>query len=353
MFHAVHWSLGCLLSLLLVVGCPGAENAVSGAESPGEGTRETEMNTGEEDESSDAGTEEPPPATLLDGGTAPTPSECGPQTPGFGDPCAANPGDPLCGTYGCDYMTGELVCNDPGSNACGGCDELDTSAGALNDACGEHLCGRVYCNPELTATECRGDHPRNLCGGCDLSDFDTVENEDGEVIEVTGPAPGDACSTCLTGIQTCSRDQDELICWRGRSENNSCGTCERCVLYHAVMDQRLEGNYLRSGTIAIIEDIGDYKKQLVFDPLVEGPGANGLVMSRIYLSTTPDFDIGDYTYRTLSPAFSQSLSALTADPHRQFTVYNSINLDLYKYVVIYDQFFETVISIGELVPGAP
>ena len=345
--------LVCIFSLIgLTLGCPDGGEFLPDDGSGSGGTRIIEEEPPEAPPT-DAGTIAEPPV-LEDGGVPPPPpDECTPQTPGWGDPCAANPGDPLCGIFGCDFMTGELVCNDPGPNACGGCDELNTEAGSLNEICGEYECGLIKCNEDATATVCIGDHPRNLCGGCDLSDFDTVTNDEGEVIEVTGPVPGDACSECGTGIQTCSRDTDELICWQGRSSTTSCGTCDRCVLYHAYMDQRLEGNYIRSGTTVLVEEISSFQRLLVFDPLVEGPGANGLVMARVYLSRTEDFVIGEYTYRTLSPAFAQSYSDQLADPHRQFTVYSSIDLEQYKYVVIYDQFFDTIISVGELFAGAP
>ena len=89
----------------------------------------------------------------------------------------------------------------------------------------------------------------------------------------------------------------------------------------------------------------------LFDPLVEGPGANGLVMARVYLSRTPDFVVAEYTYRTLSPAFAKA-TVTAREPHRQFTVYSSIDLEQYKYVVIYDQFFDTIISVGKLMAGA-
>ncbi len=360
MFRSVFCPLFLFVTLAFSAGCPESETDDSNGGKTGDGVRETQMNTGDDDddETADAGTTAPP-ATGGDGGTEPTPSECGPQTPGYGEPCSSSPNGPLCGTFTCDFMTGELVCDDPGPNACGGCDELDTSAGDLNDPCGEHMCGTILCNEDLTATVCLNDHPRNLCGGCNLADFDTVENDEGQVTEVLGPAPGDACSECLTGTQTCSRDSEELFCWEGISENVSsssnyqnlnCGRCERCVMYRAVMDQRLEGLYLRSGTELVIEHVRNSQRHLVFDPLVEGPGTNGLVMARIYLSTTPDFDISTYTYRTLTPAFAQSYNQTEmADPHRQYTVYSSIDLDRYKYVIIYDQFFESVISAGELV----
>jgi hypothetical protein len=334
------------------MGCP---ESLDGSNEEGGNTggkRIIEEDPEPQDVEEDAGNSITPPV-LEDGGVVAPPEECTPQTPNWGTPCAANPGDPLCGTFGCDFMTGELVCNDPGPNLCGGCDELNSEAGSLNDICGTYECGSIKCNEDATATVCIGDHPRNLCGGCDLGDFDTVTNDEGEVIEVTGPVPGDACSECGSGTQMCSRDTEDLICWQGRSANNSCGTCERCVTHHAYMDQRLEGSYIRSGTTVLVESIGLNQRVLVFDPLVEGPGANGLVMSRVYLSRTADFSISEYTYRTLSPAFAQSYSEQLADPHRQFTVYSSIDLEQYKYVVIYDQFFDTIISIGELFPGAP
>lgn len=292
----------------------------------------------------------PPP----DGATGPL---CGPDTPGFGDDC----GD--CGFFICDPETDELFCYDTGFNDCGGCGDIDTSAGRLNDACGEFGCGVVACNAEGTATECVGDHERNVCGGCGT---------------ITPPDLGASCSACGTGTRTCTRDQNSLVCWRGRSSNNQCSSCEPCVQYHAFMDERLGGGYLRTGTVAVFEDVGNGQRQMVFLPLVEGPGANALVLAHLFLTSSPEptFSFPPFGCFTdlecptgqacvtqigacvegawLQTPFAANISPLFqgADPVRS---YSTIGIDpgQYQYVMLYDWFLETVVSLGELVPGPP
>ena len=283
-----------------------------------------------------------------DGGTTPSDGgelvdvavgpACDQNTPGFGEPCSADGQEPFCGQFFCNPMTDELFCWDPdGPNACGVCGELDESEGRVGEACGEFGCGIAACGDDGTATICEGDHPRNQCGGC------------ADILPITDE-PGQACSVCGTGTRTCSRDDNELICWQGRSPDSACGGCERCVLFHAWMDERLSGGYIRSGTLAIIEDVGSNTRQLVFDPLVEGPGANALVYTQVLLSTTPDPFDGSYTF--LSPTFAASTDGVLADPHRSFRV-GGTNIANYNYVVLYDFFLREVISAGALLSGAP
>lgn len=279
----------------------------------------------------------PPP----DGGVgsdADVPPACDQNTPGYGEPCSASGEQPFCGQFFCNPMTDELFCWDPdGPNACGVCGELDESEGRVGEACGEFGCGVAACGEDGTKTICEGDHPRNQCGGC------------ADILPVTDE-PGQTCSVCGTGTRTCSRDDDELICWQGRSPDTVCGGCERCVLFHAWMDERFGGGYIRSGTLAILEDIGSNARQLVFDPLIEGPGANALVYTQVLLSTTPDPLEGSYTF--LSPSFAASTDGVLADPHRAFFLGGS-NIANYNYVVLYDFFLRDVISAGALVSGPP
>jgi hypothetical protein len=321
---------------------PPTEDAGPDAGTPGEDSGQPPQDAGPTDSG-------PPPG---DGGPL-----CNADTTGFGQPC----GD--CGTFICNPMTDELFCYDLGFNDCGSCEDLDTSAGRLGDACGEYGCGVVECNEGGTATICDGDHPRNVCGGCYAAVPDIV---------------GETCSQCGTGVQTCERDMDGLVCWGGRSPNNSCGGCNRCVQYHAFMDERLGGNYLKNGTIAVFEDVGNGQRQLVFDPLIEGPGANALVLATIVLQPEPEsetwyppgypnnacfsafdcptgFDcvqtIGACVEGTpLQTFFAAPLLEDGADPVR---TYSTIGVDVgsHDYVAIYDWFLETTISVGEIMPG--
>lgn len=282
---------------------------------------------------------------------------CDQNTPGFGDECGE------CGFFVCDQQTDELICYDPGFNDCGGCGDIDTSAGRLGDACGEHGCGFVECNDDGTATVCLGDHERNVCGGC------------GTIF----PADlGASCSACGTGVRTCTRDQESLVCWRGRSSTNQCSSCEPCVQHHAFMDERLGGGYLKTGTVAVFEDVGNGQKQMVFLPLIEGPGANALVLAHLFLTNTPeptfsfpplgcfsDFECPtDFACVTqigacvegawLPTPFAAQITPLFqgADPVRS---YSTIGIDpgSYQYVMLYDWFLESVVSLGEIQPGSP
>ena len=332
------WLLSLLLSLTGLVGCGSCDP----------------------DPGPDAGEPDAGPSPGLDGGPfgndggvildasnptdAAEPVLCDQNTEGWGDPCAAQAGDPLCGQFYCCTPEnplceeGQLLfCYDLGPNECGGCEDLDTSEGAVGDTCGEYGCGTIVCTEDGDATLCEGDHPRNQCDGCSEIPIDA--------------GVGDICSECMTGVQTCTRDQNDLVCWGGRSSANQCGTCDRCVLYHAVMDERFGGGYIRSGTIAIIEDIGDFALQLVFDPLVEGPGANGLPRAQILLSNTEDpFDGFSLP---INPYFAESLTGTLADPVRTYNLSTTTNFDFYNQIVIYDYFLGEVISHGVLVPGAP
>ena len=132
------------------------------------------------------------------------------------------------------------------------------------------------------------------------------------------------------------------------------------MLAGADMDQRFAGNYIKAGTRAIIEDTGTdldtgsdvaagTNRSLIFDPLRSGPGASGLAMAYVFLS--PSLDIEDANAIMLSPEFAASSSALLSDETRRYTVFSWLNLDDYRYVIIYDYFLEQMISVGELQPG--
>ena len=325
-------SLGALLTTLML-GALGCESCVQ------QPTVDAGVDAGTPPPT-DSGTD-PDPTPSPDGGQTPEGDAgpiCGPQLPGYGEPCAAQMGDPECGQFLCDPQTDALFCYDLGPNDCGGCDELDESAGRVGEACGEFGCGIVVCGEDGTATVCEGDHPRNQCGGC--ADITPAEQQ-----------PGDVCSICGTGVQTCTRDQNDMVCYQGRAPDNVCGGCDRCVLFHAFMDERFGGGYIRNGTIAIIEDIGGGETILTFDPLIEGAGTNGLVLAQVMFATSED-PINDGFF-PLTPGFAEALNDLGADPVRQFQVPVSANPAGYRYVVLYDFFLQQVISLGELRSGPP
>lgn len=284
-------------------------------------------------------------------------ASCGPQTPGFGEVCGE--GFPQCGAYVCD-MSDQLICYDPGQNDCGVCGELDETAGTLDQSCG--TCGIVTCATDGMATECSGEHPRNICGGCGaIAGVDAGSPDAAQ----RGP-PGAICSSCATGRWQCTADQNDLACYRGRG-TTSCGGCQRCVLFHAAMDQRQNGAFIRNGTIALIEDTGtdvdvgsdvtrDSNRSLVFDPLLAGPAASGLAFAYVILS--PTTDPNDWDSVMLLPEFAVSapdppLPPVPADVVRRYVVNSWIDLAYYRYVILYDLFFEDTISLGALVAGPP
>ncbi len=292
----------------------------------------------------DAGSDAGLDAGVGDGGGA----LCDENTDGFGDACAAMEGDPECGFFLCcedgipGCVEGQLLfCYDPGPNDCGGCGDLDQSEGRIGDPCGEFGCGTVICGEDGTATMCEGDHPRNACGGCGELPAD---------IE-----PGDTCSECMTGTQLCTRDMDDLVCWLGRAPDNQCGTCARCILGWADMDDRFSGGYIKTGTRAIIEDVGGGTLQLVFDPLVEGPGANALPSAIVVLANNEDPSLPEAAPLTvLSPDFANDTDGVGADPVRQFTLPSGLDLLQYSHVVIYENFLlATTVSAGKLQLGVP
>jgi hypothetical protein len=318
--------------VLTSTGCPGCEPPVVDAGDDG-----GEADGGDGD---DAGTLDDGGEPLVDGGGP----VCDENTEGFGEPCAAQEGDPLCGQMLCCTpdipfcSEGQVLwCYDLGPNDCGGCGDLDTTAGRINDACGEYGCGVIACADGGTATECEGDHPPNQCGGC----LDILVDA----------GPGDICSECMSGTQTCTRDENDLVCWRGRAPDNVCGGCDRCIAAHAYMDERFGGGYLRTGTIAIFEDIGEGNLSLSLDPLVEGPGTNGLPWAQLYLSSTPDPSLGVAV--ALSPVFAQATSFITADPVRQYGIPYTTIPDTYPYLVLFDLYLNAVISVGVITPGPP
>lgn len=324
-------SLISLISLVSLGGCAGCEAPAPDPQDAGVAVvQDAGLGRDAGDVPMDAGPDAGAPP--VDAGP-----QCTPETLGYGEPCAANAGDPLCGEFLCSADTDALFCYDLGPNACGGCGELDLSAGAIGEACGEHGCGRAFCNAEKTGSECLADHPRNVCGGC---------SEDIE----EGLMPGDTCSTCGSGSWTCSRDGDSMGCWGGRAPDNSCGGCGRCVLFHGAMDERFSGGYVRAGTRVFIDDIGEGKRVLTFDPLVEGPGLNALSYAQIYISETPTTENPAVP---LTAPFSSLTQSIPADPNRLYEIPDHVNLDGARYVVIYDAFVGSVISAGALHAGPP
>jgi hypothetical protein len=316
---------------MLLPACPGCEPPVVDA-GPDSGVVDGGVD--------DAGTQDDG-GVKGDGGVEP---QCSENTEGFGEPCAAQSGDPLCGQMLCCTpdipfcSEGQLLwCYDLGPNDCGGCGDLDTSAGRINESCGEYGCGIVACAEGGTATECVGDRPPNQCGGC----LDILVDA----------GPGDICSACLSGTQTCTRDQNDLVCWRGRTPDNVCGGCDRCIAAHAYMDERFGGGYLRTGTIAIFEDVGGPLVQLSFDPLVEGPGTNGLPWAQLYLSSTENPANGVAV--ALSPVFAQATMGITADPVRHYSIPFTTIPDTYPYLVLFDLYLNAVISVGLITEGPP
>ena len=278
--------------------------------------------------------------TAVDGGTFNPDGgpRCNEHTPGFGTACSSAGTDPKCGLFQCNPLTDSLACNDPGPNKCNVCGTLDQTAGRVGEACGEFGCGLAVCNAAGDATQCLQDHARNVCGGCTILD-DTVH-------------PGDVCSVCATGTQQCTRDQNELVCARGRAPDNQCGGCGRCILAHAFMDDRFQGGYVRNGTLALIEDVGGGVVQLVFEPLVEGPGAAGLPNANVYLSNGDNPLVTTST--ALSPAFAASIQKLGTEPLRTYTLPPGLPLASFDRVVIFEStLLDATISVGALELGPP
>ena len=270
---------------------------------------------------------------MADGGDAGP--GCGPETPGYGEPC----GD--CGALICGN-DGELDCQDPGFNQCGVCGQLITSGGILGRDCGS--CGLVTCADGGLVTECTGEHPPNDCGGC------------GTIPTTRGP-PDAGCSSCMTGVWNCQASLNDVSCWKGRG-TTSCGGCERCVLKHAMMQDLTQGQFVRAGTVAVLEDVGiDTAMQtvsgstviLTFDPLVVAPAALALPQADIFLSPTENH--ADPNALALGDWFAASVLDTPGDPVRQYKVYFPVtNM---QWVIIFDGFLGQVISRGQLVDGPP
>ena len=324
--------LASLLLLTLITGCrcgPVIEQPDAGVDagSPvGEGEGE-----GSEGEGEGVGP---------DGGPA-----CGPSTPTFGDACGQ------CGKNVCNPISQVIVCNDPGFNACGVCDVdggvLDESAGRIGQPCGVELCGVGQCNSAGTASECiGGDTLRNVCSGC-------------LPLDPPDAGPGDTCSSCGTGVQTCTTDHEHFICHQGREPDNQCVGCGRCVLFHANMaDHVAGGGYLNPGTTAVVEDIGTNNIEggshvkLSFDPLVEGPGACCIPVGAVFLSSAEN----PFTASSvqLTPLFASSVQGVLADPVRYYDVPPTVDPNALRFVVLVDEsglFEDPVLSVGELVAG--
>ena len=269
---------------------------------------------------------------------------CGPATPGYGTECSASGGSPLCGSFVCNPVTDELACNDPGTNACNACGDLDTAAGRPGDACGTFGCGLAVCNSDDTATFCQNaETPRNACGGC-------------AVLTPLNVEPGDVCSDCGSGTYECTVDQNELSCFRGRSPDTQCGFgCGQCILAHAQMQDRHDGGYLLPGTLAIFEDVGGGDGvKMYFDPLIEGDGASGIPVASLVLSVTDNpFESAAVV---LTPDFASALDGVAPDPVRVFTVPFFVDYSSFHYIVLIDQtglFLDPVFSVGEITFGSP
>jgi hypothetical protein len=131
------------------------------------------------------------------------------------------------------------------------------------------------------------------------------------------------------------------------------------VLAHAFMqDSQPQGGYLEPGTTAILEDVGSMGGvQLIFDPLIAGPGACCVPTGLVFLSAGPDPFAGLSV--PLDPEFSDTVNyvpALQADPVRTYAIPSYVSSDLasYRYVVLVDQsglFLDPVLAVGELVSG--
>jgi hypothetical protein len=344
--------LSLLALLILWVGCEpgcgqpdpdaGPDAGLDGGEGEGEG----------EGEPGDGGPGDDGGAVVI--------GECNENTPTFGDECGE------CGTVLCDPATDALFCNDPGLNDCGACGDIDESEGRAGERCGEFGCGVAVCDAEGTATQCVGDREPNACGGC----FDLPP----------GRAPGEICSGCETGIETCTRDQNSLVCYRGREAANN-GSCSRRILAHAFMDERLGGGFIRNGTTALFENINAQFSvdQLVFDPLVEGTGANGLVLAHLFVTPGPEINLIEPPNGTcissfdcpvgfdcvtdlqafcvegqwMSTSFAADVINIPADPVRSYSLASIDFLTPDRFLILYDWFFEQTISVGQIIPGPP
>lgn len=323
--HIARWKILVIISgmLLLSTGC---EDCTGGSDAGPDAALPDDHDAGPGQMDGDGGPER------TDGGEV---GLCDENTDGVGDACAAIEGQPECGFILCCVEAamcepGQITfCFDPGPNACGVCGDLDESVGRVGDSCGEFGCGTVVCGDDGTATVCSGDHPRNACDGC--ADLGTEE------------LPGASCSECMTGELTCARNQDEYVCWNGRAPNNVCGGCERCVLGTALMDERFGGGYIKSGTRAVIEDIGNDRIQLVFDPLIEGPGASALPNAIVSLSR----DGTASNAVALTPNFASDAFGELADPVRQYVVEG--NITEFTHVLIFEStLIGDIISSGAI-----
>lgn len=151
---------------------------------------------------------------------------------------AAEPGERCgnCGEYVCDE-TG-LVCDDPGFNACGGCDALPAAVGDPCGACGQTICA----GPNGLSCDDTGN---NACGGCTaLPTLGDPCGDCGSVIcdgedDVTCSDPGmNSCGGCATFISTLGDacgDCGQLVCAGTEMMacddpgENVCGGCAELV----------------------------------------------------------------------------------------------------------------------------
>ena len=108
-----------------------------------------------------------------------------------------------CGAFVCNEAGDDVLCDDPGLNACGACGTLTNEIGTPCDfGCGD---GVWVCSEDGSAAVCNAPR-RNECGGC-------VELPVGE-------RPFDACDNC--GEFVC-RGFDDTVCIAGLV--NDCGGC--------------------------------------------------------------------------------------------------------------------------------
>ncbi len=279
--------------------------------------------------------------------------ECNSLTPGIGAACSNSDSALSCGVVRCCYEGNPLCaagvltfCDDPGSNLCGTCGDLDTTTGELGASCGAFGCGVMGCNEEGSATACIGDHEPNLCGGCDALSFEgsfEANEIDANNLELEA---GDACSECMTGTWTCAADLHTLTCMGGQSSDNVCGICGPCVLAEANLEIYFDGAYIQNGTRIIVESIDATRRMIRFDPFIPGPGFAGLARTQIALVE----EIGQFNRPRipLSPMLSNTVSNVSPDADRLFILPETTDLSNFNFIEIYDAFLDRVLAAGAL-----
>ncbi len=156
----------------------------------------------------------------------------------------------------------------------------------------------------------------------------------------------------------CTTDNEQLVCFRGREPNNRCGGCGRCILAHAYLDDgNFGGVYVNAGTLALIEDVGGSSPsqavRVVFDPLLGGPGLDGLPSARVTLAQSPDAFVGGRA--PLEPVLSSALAGVLSDPARSYSIPAGIPFSAFSYLVIVEDsgLLNTTIAAGQLILGPP